>query len=43
MITHVTDLWVARLRVWDQPLWMLAVNNTLLNDDLGLKFFNAQE
>ena len=41
--THVTDLWVARLRVWDQFRSMLAVNSTLLSDDPGLKHFNAQE
>ena len=41
--THVTELWVARLRVWDQFRSMLAVNSTLLSDDLGLKHFNAQE
>ena len=41
--THVTELWVARLRVWDQFRSMLAVNSTLLSDDQGLKHFNAQE
>ena len=41
--THVTELWVARLRVWDQFRSMLAVNSTLLSDDPGLKHFNAQE
>ena len=30
--THVTDLWVARLLVWDQFRSMLAVNSTLLSD-----------
>ena len=42
-ITHVSELWVARLRVWDQFRLMLAVNSTLLSDDPGLKHFNAQE
>ena len=41
--THVTDLLVARLRVWDQLRSMLAVNSMLLSDDPGLKNFNAQE
>ena len=41
--THVTDIRVARLRIWDQLRWMLAVNSTLLGDDPGLKHFNAQE
>ena len=41
--THVSELWVARLRVWDQFRSMLAVNSTLLSDDPGLKHFNAQE
>ena len=43
IFTHVTDLWVARLRVWDQFRSMLAVNSTLLSDDLGLQHFYAQE
>ena len=42
-ITHVTELWVARLWVWDQFRSMLTVNSTLLCDDPGLKHFNAQE
>ena len=41
--THVTELWVARLRVWDRFRSMLAVNSTLLSDDPGLKHFDAQE
>ena len=28
----MTDLWVVRLRVWDQLRSMLAVNSTLLSD-----------
>ena len=43
LITHVTDLWVLRLRLWDLLRWMLAANSTVLSDDLGLKHFNAQE
>ena len=41
--THVTQGLVLRLRLWDLFRWMLAVNSTVLSDDLGLKHFNAQE
>ena len=41
--THVIQGLVLRLRLWDLFRWMLAVNSTVLSDDLGLKQFNAQE
>ena len=31
--THVTDRWVAHLRLWDQLRWVVAVNSTLLSDN----------
>ena len=40
--THVTDLWVARLRLWDQLRWAVTVNSTLLSDNLGLKHFDFE-
>ena len=41
--TQVTQGLVLRLRLWDLFRWMLAVNSTVLSDDLRLKHFNAQE
>ena len=38
--THVSELWVACLRLWDQLRWVVTVNSTLLSDNLGLKHFN---
>ena len=40
----MTDLWVARLRLWDQLRWVVTVNSTLLShgDNLGLKHFNFE-
>ena len=38
----VTDLWVARLRLWDQLRWVMTVNSTLLSDKPGLKHFNFE-
>ena len=42
VITHVTDLWVLRLRLWDLPCWMLAVNSTVLSDGQELNHFNFE-
>ena len=38
--THVSELWVAHLRLWDQLRWVVTVNSRLLSDNLGLKHFN---